>query len=69
VELRRAAFENMPRRARYGSAGSGNVALQDATCNITRTIGMAALVSIVANWASLFDAGGEWNAARRAASA
>ena len=29
---------------------------------------MAALVSIVANWASLFDSG-EWNAARRAASA
>jgi len=56
------------RAARYGSAGSGNVALEDATCNITRTIGMAALVSIVANWASLFDSG-EWNAARRAASA
>jgi len=68
VELRRAAFENMPRRARYGSAGSRKVASEDAICNITRTIGMAALVSIVANWASLFDAG-EGNAARRAASA
>jgi len=27
VELRRAAFDNMPRGARYGCAGSGTVAL------------------------------------------